>query len=215
MNSIKDTPIVLIGGGGHASVLADTLLKQKRKIAAIISPNDIKRRLVFSGIRQLFNDEDILEFKNDEVLLVNGIGIVPKSDLRYRINEYFLSLGYKFTAVISSDALVSEYALIREGAQILPRAIVQAGAEIGEHTIINSGALVEHDSLIGMYCHIAPNVTICGEVHIGNEVYVGAGATIINSLELADQVVVGAGTTIVRDIVDPQVIVSAKNRVLD
>lgn len=215
MNNKEGTPIVLIGGGGHASVLADILLRQGRTIAALIAPEDISRRAIFSGITQLFNDDDILNFQTNEVALVNGIGITPRSKLRQKVNDYYLSRGYKFTSVISDDALVSDYASIGEGVQILPKAIIQAGAEIGQHSIINSAAVIEHDTRIGEYSHIAPGAIICGDVSIGNNAYIGAGANIIHSLKLADQIIVGAGTTITKNISDAQVIVSAKNRILD
>lgn len=190
----------MIGGGGHASVLAEILLLQRREILAVISPECINHRAVFKGVTHLKNDEDVLEFNKDQVLLVNGIGMAPKSNLKRKVNEYFLSLGYKFETVISNSATVSRFAKIETGSQILPSAIIQTGAVVGQHSIVNTAAIVEHDTRIGNYCHVAPRATLCGQVEVGASVYVGAGATVIQGVTLASGCIVGAGTTIVSNV---------------
>ena len=193
-------PIVMIGGGGHASVLAEILLKQGREILAVISPEGISQRSVLKGITILEQDEDILKFDKDKVFLVNGIGMMPKSDFKQKINEYFISLGYQFETIIADSAFVSPFSKIETGAQILPMAIIQTGATVGQHSIINTGALVEHDCKIGAYNHIAPKATLCGQVTTGRSVYIGANATIIQSLEVGEGGVVGAGAIMIQSL---------------
>jgi len=190
----KHKPLVLIGGGGHASVLADILLGQGRDIVAVISPNDLSSRAVFAGLVHLTQDEEVKCFSPESVHLVNGIGMLPRSMLRQRVNQQFLELGYHFETVIASDANVSKFAQVNAGAQILSGARVQTGSVIGEHTIINTGALIEHDCQIGAYNHIAPNATLCGEVRTADHVYIGANATLIQGLILGSQCIVGAGS---------------------
>lgn len=196
----KGKPLVLIGGGGHASVLADILLGQGREILAVISPDDLSSRAVFADLAHLTQDEEVKRFSPDSVHLVNGIGMLPRSMLRQRVNQQFLELGYQFETVIASDAHVSRFATIHSGAQILSGARVQAGAVIGEHTIVNSGALVEHDCQIGAYNHIAPNATLCGDVLTAEDVYIGANATVIQGLALEAQSTVGAGAILTQSL---------------
>ncbi|WP_140389602.1 acetyltransferase, partial [Vibrio parahaemolyticus] len=193
-------PIVMIGGGGHASVLADILIFQGREILAVISPEDISQRPVFKGMTHLKNDEDVLAFSKDKVLLVNGIGMMPKSGFKRKINEYFLSLGYRFETVIANSAYVSPFSKIETGAQILPMAIIQTGVTVGSHSIINSGALVEHDCNIGSYNHIAPRATLCGQVETKNNVYVGAGSTVIQGVSIGSDSIVGAGASLTKSL---------------
>ncbi|CAB1259791.1 acetyltransferase [Vibrio cholerae] len=196
----KHKPLILIGGGGHASVLADILLGQGRDIVAVISPNDLSSRAVFTGLVHLTQDEEVKRFSPDSVYLVNGIGMLPRSTLRQRVNQQFLELGYQFETVIASDAHVSRFATIHSGAQILSGARVQTGAVVGEHTIVNSGALVEHDCQIGAYNHIAPNATLCGDVLTEENVYIGANATVIQGLALEAQSTVGAGAILTQSL---------------
>ncbi|MCG9705279.1 acetyltransferase [Photobacterium damselae] len=200
MNDKATLPIVMIGGGGHASVLAEILLNQGREILAVISPEDISQRPVFEGITLLEKDEDILKFDKDKILLVNGIGIMPKSGFKKKINEYFLSLGYQFETVIADSAFVSPFSKIEIGAQILPMAMIQTGATVGSHSIINTGALVEHDCKIGAYNHIAPKATLCGQVVTKENVYVGAGSTVIQGISIGCGAIVGAGASLTRSL---------------
>ncbi|MBC5851897.1 acetyltransferase [Vibrio metschnikovii] len=196
----KHKPLVLIGGGGHASVLADILLGQGRDIVAVISPDDLASRAVFAGLAHLTLDEEVKRFSPENVDLVNGIGMLPCSTLRQRVNQQFLELGYQFETVIAGDAHVSRFATIHSGAQILSGARVQTGAVVGEHTIVNSGALVEHDCQIGAYNHIAPRATLCGGISSEELVFIGAGAVICPGLSLGRQCIVGAGVTIRSDV---------------
>ncbi|NGN98473.1 acetyltransferase [Grimontia sp. S25] len=200
-----DRPIVLIGGGGHAAILADLLLRQGATIIAVIAPDEIAERALFAqllraGTLHYRQDNDIEHFAPESVYLVNGLGMMPKSSFRQRLNQDFLAKGYQFASVVASSAEISPFATLESGVQILAGAIVQAGAYIGAHSIINSAALVEHDCVIGAYNHLAPRATLCGQVVTGKQVYVGAGATVIQCLSLGDDAIVGAGAVVTHDL---------------
>ncbi len=205
MSSVDLKPIVVIGGGGHASVLVDILRTQERNILAIVCPDDISQRRVFSDIQHLKQDDDVLRFSPDEVLLVNGVGMLPKSKLKRNLNHYYLSHGYQFETVIADSAQVSSFAVIELGAQVFAGAIVQAGAIVGGYSVINSGAIIEHDCNIGRYNHIAPNATLCGQVTTQEDVYVGAGSTVIQNLTLEQSSIVGAGAIVTKNLSSHQV----------
>lgn len=200
MSKPSSLPVVLIGGGGHASVLAEILLEQGREIMAVVCPDDIVVRSVFSGLRHLKEDDDVLGFDPKQVKLVNGIGMLPKSNLRHLMTQRFVELGYQFDSVIASSALVSPFAHIEQGVQIFPQVIVNTGAYVGAHSIINSGALVEHDSVIGQHNHIAPKAVLCGQVKTGNNVFIGANATVIQNIEIANNSVIGAGEILTKSV---------------
>ncbi|MGS0696508.1 acetyltransferase [Shewanella sp. 0m-4] len=200
MNNAKLKPIVVIGGGGHASVLVDILRLQNREILAVISPDNISERKVFSDIEHFKEDDDVLRFSTKDVLLVNGIGMLPRSDLKRKLNQYYLSLGYKFETVIANSAQVSPFSTIESGVQIFAGAIIQAGVSISEHSVINSGVILEHDCKVGTYNHIAPRATLCGQVSTGNDVFIGAGATIIQNIEIEPRAIVGSGALVTKNL---------------
>ncbi|MGI1677490.1 MAG: NeuD/PglB/VioB family sugar acetyltransferase [Cellvibrionaceae bacterium] len=189
-------PVIILGGGGHASVLVDILVNQGRDILALISPNNIKERRVFDGLKHYASDDYVLSFSADEIELVNGIGSLPGETARFEIYKKFTNLGYVFSSVISSASIVSKIVELSNGVQIMPGAIINAGVIIGGNTIINSGAIIEHDCRIGENNHIAPGVSISGNVITDKQVHVGTGASIIQNIELGENVVVGAGAIV-------------------
>lgn len=199
-NAASMLPIVLIGGGGHASVLADILLRQGREIVAVICPDDISQRKVFSGIKQFLKDSDVEQFSPNSIRLVLGIGAVPRSNLREKIAKYFIELGYRFESVIAETAFVSEHAIIENGVQIMEGAVIQTGASIGLHSIVNTSALVEHDCQIGAYNHLAPKATLCGQVETQHGCYIGANATVIQGITLGVLSIVGAGAILTKPL---------------
>jgi len=192
-------PVIVIGGGGHAAVLVDMLRQINQPILAIVCPVIDSSRQVLLGIKHLLEDEDILAYDCKEVELVNGIGSLPGNSLRFEIFKHFKTLGYTFKTLVSPYAIVSPYAQLGEGVQVMPNAVIQSGVVVGEGSIINTAAAVEHDSKIGAHNHIAPGAVICGDVTTGKAVHVGAGATVIQSLFIGEKTVVGAGACLTKD----------------
>lgn len=211
----KPLPIVLIGGGGHASVLADILIDQKREILALISPDDISSRLVFSGIPHFQNDSEIEKFNKNDVILVNGIGALPGSDTRRNVHETFKALGYSFMTVISPKAKVSKFAILAEGVQVLAGCIVNTHAIIGDGTILNSGTVIEHDCFIGKFNHIAPGAVLCGSVTTGDCVHISTGARIIQGVNIGANTLIGAGATATKNIGSNHALYVAKPHLLE
>lgn len=206
-------PLIIIGGGGHAAVLLDILLQQNREILGFVCPEIDTSRSIFSNIQHYASDTDVLNWSNNSILLVNGLGSLPKQTLRKNIYEKFCNLGYEFETVIANSAVVSGYSKLAQGCQILPGAIVQTGAQIDENTIVNSGAIIEHDCKIGKNNHIAPNAVLSGGVVTQQNVHIGTGASIIQSIQIGANAVVGAGTTVVKNIEASTIVYGAKNTI--
>lgn len=193
-------PLLIIGAGGHASVLVDMLRQQKREIIGLVSPMLESKSKVFDGIEHFKSDGDVLKFDNQSVKLVNGIGSLPGNNLRAEIYSKFKALGYQFETIVASNSIVSEYVELAEGVQIFNGAIVQTNTIIGTNSIINTGAIVEHDCAIGGNNHIAPGVTLSGHVTTSEHVHVSTGATIIQNVKIGANSVVSAGATLTKDL---------------
>ncbi|EHG7581693.1 MULTISPECIES: acetyltransferase [Citrobacter] len=197
-------PLVIIGGGGHASVIVDILKQQNRDIIAIISPDDISKRNIFEGLNVFSNDIDIAKFKPDEVRLINGIGVLPGSEIKYKVTLFFKSMGYIFETVVANDAYVSPFASLDEGVQIFPGVIVQPGSHIGAHTVINTRATIEHDVILGAYNAISPGAIICGQCKTEDHVFIGAGATVIQNVEIGSKATIMANALVTDNVKSQQ-----------
>lgn len=190
---------LVLGGGGHARVIIDILASYNIPIEAIVAP-ELGRMQEFKGLKHLRKDEEVRHYNADEVSLVNALGSLPgQYNLREGLFKRFKKAGYQFLTVISETAIISQYAVLEEGVQVLPGAILNA-CNVGENSIVNTGAIVEHDVTIGKHCHIAPGATICGNVTLGDNVHIGAGATVIQGIDIGDSAVVGAGSIVSKNL---------------
>lgn len=196
----------MIGSGGHASVLMDLLHLGDKRVIAYISPNKNTNNQMFEKIQHLSNDEDINQFNPDDVLLVNGIGSLPKQNNRKNVATFFTKLGFSFTSVISPSAIVSSSASLARGVQVMHGVIIQAGARIGDNSIINTGAIIEHDCDVGANNHIAPRATLCGWVQTLSNVHIGVHACVIQGLNIGNNVIVGAGAIVTKNIEDKTIV---------
>ncbi|EES1794492.1 acetyltransferase [Escherichia coli] len=199
-DNLQRKPLVIIGGGGHASVIVDILKRQKREIVAIISPDDITQRKVYSGINVFSNDNEIFRFQPKDIRLINGIGALPDSEVRYKVNLYFEKMGYSFETIVADNAYVSPFAFLEEGVQIFPGAIIQPGTHIGAHTIINTRVVIEHDVSLGAYNVISPGAIICGQCKTEERVFIGAGAIVIQNIEIGSRAAIMANALVAENI---------------
>ena len=193
-------PLLILGGGGHASVLVDILKEQGREILGVVAPVVESEHL--RSYRHYTKDEDILLFKPSDVMLVNGIGSMPRDSLRQRIYCQFTESKYEFETVIASSAIVSTKATFAQGVQVLQGSIIQVGVKVMANTIINSGVIIEHDCHIGMHNHIAPGVTLSGGVNTALNVHLGTGSIVIQNINIGENVIVGAGAAVTKNIND-------------
>lgn len=195
-------PVIVIGAGGHAKVLIDSLLRSSATIRGIVDPAPELKGKELLDVAILGGDEIIDAYRPTEILLVNGLGSVGIPAKRREIYDTFKDKGYSFASVVHPSAIIAMDVVISEGAQIMAGAIIQAGSRIGCNAIINTRASVDHDCSIGDHVHIAPGVTLSGGVTIGGGSHVGTGATLIQGVSIGRSCLVAAGAVVIKNIVD-------------
>ncbi|MEK5483876.1 MULTISPECIES: acetyltransferase [unclassified Viridibacillus] len=189
--------IIIIGNGGHASVLTEILLLQQRNIIGFTAP---KAEVNSYGLKYLGTDEIIKNYNPEKVELVLGLGTVQISTLRQSLFEKMKKLRYTFVTCVHPNVIISTTAILAEGSQVMAGAIIQPHARIGENTIINTGVIIEHDCVIGAHVHIAPGTTLSGSVHIGEGSHIGTGSSIIQAIEVGKNALIGAGAVVISNI---------------
>lgn len=190
-------PLIILGNGGHASVLTEVLLEQGQKIIGFTTPTSEENSF---GLSYLGPDEIIYSHNNTEIELVLGLGMLKPSSVREEIYVHFKDKGYTFKSVIHSSAIIAPSVQLGEGVQIMAGAIVQTHTIIADNTIVNTGALIDHDGQIGAHIHIAPGAKISGAVRIGNSSHIGTGTTVIQGIEIGGSCLIGAGSVVVKNL---------------
>jgi sugar O-acyltransferase (sialic acid O-acetyltransferase NeuD family) len=209
--------ILVLGGGGHASVLIEALNRQN-DVYHIIGILDERPEHV-TATRSfpcpvLGGDDSLQEFAPDSVLLVNGVGSVGIVAPRRQLFERCCRLGYTFESVIHPGAILAHDIRMGHGVQIMAGAVVQTGTVIDDNVIINTRASVDHDCRIGAHTHIAPGAILCGHVQIGHAVHIGAGAIIVQGIRIGSRSIVGAGAVVLQHVEEESRVVGVPARQL-
>ena len=193
--------IVIIGMGGHAHSVIDSILSNgEYEIAGYVDKADHGSYL---GISYLGDDDKLLEIHSNGITnAVVTIGFMGKSNVRNTIYNELKKIGYKLPVVIDKTAIIADNVSIDEGTFVGKGAVINANSRVGKMCIINSKALVEHDSLIGDFSHIAVSACLCGEVKVGSETFIGANSTIVQCLNVGNGIFIGAGMLVTSNIND-------------
>lgn len=206
------TPFIIVGAGGHASVVAATLRALKACIRGLTDKDPSRAGFAVLGAPILGNDAVLESLSVESVQLANGLGIQPQvhgletpnpgTSLRRRVFETLSAAAFFFPPLVHPSAMIADAVEIGLGAQVMAGAVLQPHAVIGANAVVNSSASVDHDCRIGAHAFIAPGVVLCGGVQVGEGALIGAGAVILPGLSIGEHAVVGAGALIRRDVED-------------
>lgn len=215
---MKDAlPVIVIGAGGHAAVVADALLAGGATVLGFTDANPERLGRVICGLPVLGDDRVLAEYGRDAITLANGLGGLgdERVPARQRLQQSLENRGWRFCSVVHPSAIVSRFAQLGPAVQIMAGCVVQAGAIVGSGTIVNTAAVVEHDVTIGDWSHIAPGAVVCGHTQVGVASHVGAGATIRQGLLIGAHTLVGAGAVVVKNFPGAGVLVGLPARLVE
>lgn len=208
-------PLIIIGGGGHATVVVDALLAAGEQVLGITDADPTKQGTLVCGVPVLGDDRVLDEYSPATLQLVNGIGGIGSVLARMSVQCRLQQSGWRFASVRHPTAIVSPFARLADGVHLLAASVLQAGSVIGEGCIVNTAAVIEHDVELGAWTHVAPRALVCGTVVVGARCHVGAGAVVRQGLRLGDDTVIGAGAVVVTDFSGNGVLVGVPARTME
>lgn len=197
----RNRPVIIVGGGGHAKVVADVLQLQGYSVLGY-TDIDSEKGCLPSTIPYLGTDQAIFGHQPASILLANGLGSVRSTAGRRQLYECFANAGYQFVNLIHPSAVVASDVLLGEGVQIMAGTVIQPGTRIGNNVIVNTKASLDHDCSISDHVHVAPGVTISGGVCVGMNTHIGTSATIIQGISIGNNCLVSAGAVVISDVKD-------------
>jgi len=197
--------LILIGGGGHALVVAEAARLAGCHLAGFYDDNAQAPCAAKLGLEHFGPLVDFYEASS-----TNPAYIIALGDLRLRA-AFLADLGERHAtgawSVIHPHASVAPSAVIGSGAFIGPRAVVHSFAVVHAHAVINTGAIVEHECIIGENAHIAPGAVLAGNVKVARQALVGIGSRVLPGIKVGIGSVVGAGAVVVQDVPEGDTVV--------
>lgn len=183
--------MIIIGCGGHARSVSDVLLA-----------NDPRVQIVFVD-ENAHDGEKIFDFKVVKNIKIKDAFHVAVGDNEKRRVMIDKIISGTLSAIISKNAYIGKGCAICEGAFVAHKVFLGPMSRIGCGSIINTASVIEHETKIGRYCHIAPGSIICGRCNIEDEVFIGAGSTVIDKINICSNVIIGANSAVIEDIITP------------
>ncbi len=202
---------LVIGAGGHARVVADTLTVLNPRIQIVLLDDE------YPELRES-GDFVVLDKPSNLVLFRDrySVGYAALGNARDRLEHLRLlsRSGLKSPPLVHPSSWVSPRAALGFGTVVLAGAVVQAGAIVGSGCIINTSASVDHDCHLSDGVHIAPGAHIAGGVKIGSRSWIGIGSVVKEYVSIGDDVMVGAGSAVINNVCDGQTVVGVPARPL-
>lgn len=194
--------LILIGAGGYAKSVLDSLDHQKYEFCGFI--DSFKEEGSFHlGYPILSSTVEAFSRRNSYSYFIS-IG-----DNLYRLEKFLTlqKLGCKIINVVDKSALVSKNSTLGNGVFVGKMAIVNSGVTVGNNVIINTKSLVEHGCFIGNHCNISTNTTLNGDVIVEDYAFVGSSSVINGQLRVGEAALVGSGAVVIRNV-EPRTVVA-------
>lgn len=193
--------IVIIGTGGHAKVVADIVLQQKKfKVVAFLDA--FKKEDSFLGL-PILGGEDVITEQN----LSAGIIAIGDNHVRRKVAEKILAQNsdFEFITAIHPAAVVAPSATIGPGSVLMAGSIVNPDTKIGRHCILNTQCTIDHDGVMHDYSSLAPGTSLGGTVVVGEETAIGVGANVRHGIKIGSHSVIGVGAAVISDFPESSV----------
>jgi sugar O-acyltransferase (sialic acid O-acetyltransferase NeuD family) len=198
---MADLRALLVAAGGHGRVVADAWLASGFSLEGVVDPAVAVGAHVF-GLTVLGDDLWLDRQRTHEFGLLNGVGVVPRSDLRQRLFETRKSQGFAFMTIRHPSAVIGSEVALSEGCQVMAGSVLQCRVSLGENAVVNTRASIDHDCVIGAHSFIGPGAVLCGAVEVGDAAFLGAGCVVLPGVRIGTRAVVGAGAVVTRDVGD-------------
>ena len=202
----RDRRILLLGAGGHASVLHDLLHALGRHPHGVID-RELTAGNAWEGLPVLGDDDLLSTLSPEEFVLVNGLGASPDCSHRNALYARFRKEGFRFLSLAHPSAVLAHNVTVESGCQIMAGAVLQSGVTVGENSVVNTRSSIDHHCRIGPGVFVSPGAVLCGGVTVEEGAFIGAGAVLIPGAHVGKRAVVGAGAVVLEKVPDDALVV--------
>ncbi|MGB9747752.1 MAG: acetyltransferase [Bacteroidales bacterium] len=196
------TDIIIVGSGGHGAEIHEYILFHAqytgRKDFNIIGMLDDKK----DYYDRYSYTAPFLGPITGHVIAKNASYIIAIANIRVRkmVVEDYLSKGARFITFIHPTAYISPTASIGTGVVIGPHANIGPNAKIGDYCLINSRCSIAHDSVLGSFNCLSPNVCLSGATIVGDGNFFGINSATLQGIKIGNFNTIQAGMIIDMEI---------------
>ncbi len=202
-------PLVIIGAGGYAKSVIDSIDHNVYKIIGFIDEkNKNPMHLGYPIISDRFDD-----IKGSELCCY--FVAIGNNKVRKKWYEGLLRKGLECVSIVDRSAIVSSAASIGHGCFVGKMAIINSKAQVGDNVIVNTKALIEHGCHVESHANLSTNSCINGDVHVEEGAFVGSCSVTLGQKTVGAWSTIGAGAVVTHDVAPGDVVAGVPARVLN
>lgn len=200
--------IIIVGSGGHGAELNDYIRYNEKvtgmadfEIVGFLDDNPVNYAAYTLGAPLLGGVRDHAVRHDVEYLM--GI-----ANLTYRklFVDLFTKEGAEFTSLIHHTAFISDSATLGKGVVIGPMVNLGPNTFVGDYTLLNSRCSLGHDTRLGKFNFISPNVCFSGFTEIGDGNLFGINSATIPQIKVGNNNKIMAGMVLDKNVGDDEVV---------
>jgi acetyltransferase EpsM len=199
--------IIIIGGKGNGSVIANAIIDANRKgyeewrFSGFLNDRTSPGELI-EGSPVLGKLADCSKFISEGYFFLYTIYRIDGQRERIRLYEKLSIPESQLATFIHPDTYISPDCRLCPGCALLPGTMISAGVLIGKATLFMAGSFVGHNSIVGDHCHLAARCCLGSEVVLEKGVHIGLNASIRENVTLGKYSTLGMGSVLLNNV-DP------------
>lgn len=191
---MRTRAVSIIGAGGHAKVVIDAVRLSHPDFRLTLYDNDPNK--VGQSIMAL----SVLAWPGWEKVDENVHIAIGDNETRKALALKAQESGKSLLCIKHPASSIAQSAFIGDGVFLASGCVVAAESRIQTAVIINHNSVVDHDTSIGAFSHIAPGAILCGYCNVGESVLVGAKACVLPTIHVGNAATIGAGAVVTRNV---------------
>ena len=189
--------LVVVGAGGMATNIVDSFDLEKELFHYFDEPKGDWEHIYAGEVKpQAPSDAEYVSVVGDPR---------KKRDLLQRLSSHLPIPNY--VNLIHEKTYIVKTVRWGHGVVIQPNTNIYSRVKIGNHVLICGGSRIGHDTTIGDYCTISPEVAIAGSCVINEGVFLGINCTVKDGIKIGKGATIGAGAVVVEDVPENWIVV--------
>jgi sugar O-acyltransferase (sialic acid O-acetyltransferase NeuD family) len=195
-------PIVILGAGGDALVVAESIVQAEASGSPIRFAGFLDDKLAGQSLygRDVIGGLDAWSRLDSAVRFIPAIQKVKDSQRRAHRLDTIGIPPERWITVVHPRAAVSSDAQIGHGAFIASCATVQPGCRIGSFASIRAGGVLGHDCVIEDHTYVGPNAVMCGRCRLERGAHLGPGAVLLDGMTMGAFSVAGIAAAVTKTV---------------
>lgn len=187
----------IIGAGGHAKVVIDTVRSSDEfTVAGVVDDDPQSWSTDFCGV-EVIGPITCATFEAWNIK--HAVLAIGDNQARAELSQRFDAC-LTWAVVVHAKAYVASGVEVGKGTVVFAGAIIQPSSSVGEHAIINTSCSIDHDCVIQDFVHIGPGARIAGRVDVGSGSLIGVGASLLPGVTIGEWSLVGGGAVVVKNV---------------